>query len=231
MRILIVEDEKEIADGIRTVLEQAGYQTGIAYDGISGLDEITSGIYDVVLLDIMLPKLSGLEVLKAVRAEKMSVPVILLTARSQINDKIQGLDCGADDYLTKPFDAGELLARIRARLRKPDEPASQVLSFANIRLEQTTLKLYGERKSVKLSRKEYILLEYLMYNHGQILTRDMLITKIWGYDEETEYNHLDVYISFVRKKLKFVESQAVIMTTKGIGYSLEVETDGTGASE
>lgn len=221
MRILIIEDEIEIAEGISTILEAEGYQTDIVCDGQSGLDEMLSGIYDLVLLDIMLPKLNGLDILRNARKKGLSIPVILLTARSQTDDKITGLDCGADDYLTKPFDAGELLARIRARLRKQNYSVFNGTSFADIRLEQSSFKLYGKEKSVKLARKEYQLLEYLMLNHGQILPRDMLISKIWGNSEETEYNQLDVYISFVRKKLKFVETQVSIITTKGIGYSLE----------
>ena len=221
MRILIVEDEQEIADGICTILEQAGYETSLVYDGRTGLEEMQSGIYDLVLLDVMLPKLGGFEVLREARKDGVTVPVILLTALSQTGDKIDGLDCGADDYLTKPFDAGELLARIRARLRRPEDSVQGSLSFTDIRLEQTTFRLCGREKSIKLPRKEYQLLEYLIVNHGQILPRETIITKIWGYDEESEYNQLDVYISFVRKKLKFVESRAVIVTKKGIGYSLE----------
>ncbi len=227
MHILIVEDECEIAEGIQTILEQAGYQASIVFDGNQGLEEIQSGIYDLALLDIMLPGTDGLSVLRTVRSEGISLPVILLTARSQIMDKIEGLDCGADDYLTKPFDAGELLARIRARLRHPEQTMADMLSFADIRLEQMTLKLCGEKRSVKLARKEYLLLECLLRNQGMILPRDTLITKVWGYDEETEYNQLDVYVSLVRKKLKFVSSSVKIVTTKGIGYSLEVQSDGT----
>lgn len=221
MRILIVEDEHEIAEGICTILEQAGYETGLAFDGQTGLEEIQSGIYDLVLLDVMLPEMSGFDVLREARGAGIGIPVILLTALSQTGDKITGLDCGADDYLTKPFDAGELLARIRARLRRTEENLQKDLSFADIHLEQATFRLCGRERSIKLPRKEYQLLEYLIINHGQILPRETIITKIWGYDEETEYNQLDVYISFVRKKLKFVESRAVIVTTKGIGYSLE----------
>ena len=221
MRILIVEDEHEIAEGICTILEQAGYETGLAFDGQTGLEEILSGIYDLVLLDVMLPEMSGFDVLREARGAGIGIPVILLTALSQTGDKITGLDCGADDYLTKPFDAGELLARIRARLRRTEENLQKDLSFADIHLEQATFRLCGRERSIKLPRKEYQLLEYLIINHGQILPRETIITKIWGYDEETEYNQLDVYISFVRKKLKFVESRAVIVTTKGIGYSLE----------
>ena len=227
MHILIVEDEREIAEGIQTILEQAGYQTAVASSGSQGLEELESGIYDLALLDIMLPGTDGLTVLRTARSEGISLPVILLTARSQITDKIEGLDCGADDYLTKPFDAGELLARIRARLRHPEQTAVDTLSFADIRLEQATLRLCGPERSVKLARKEYLLLECLMRNRGMIMPRDTLITKIWGYDEETEYNQLDVYVSFVRKKLKFVSRSVKIVTTKGIGYSLEVQNDGT----
>lgn len=221
MRILIIEDEVEISEGICTILVNAGYQTGCVANGMTGLDEILSGIYDLVLLDVMLPEMNGFDVLKKARSSGIKIPVIMLTALSQTDDKITGLDCGADDYLTKPFDAGELLARIRARLRRPEDAVSDCIAFADIRLEQSTFKLYGKNKSVKLPRKEYQLLEFFILNHGQILTRETIITKIWGYNEDSEYNKLDVYVSFVRKKLKFVESRTVIVTTKGIGYSLE----------
>ena len=219
--MLIIEDEIEIADGIKAILEKEGYQTDVVYDGLSGLDELLSNIYDLALLDIMLPKISGLDVLRSARNSGIVTPVILLTARSQTEDKIMGLDSGADDYLTKPFDAGELLARIRARFRRRDNIITQSLSFADIRLEQSTMKLYGRERSVKLAKKEYQLLEYLLINHGCILTRNMLVAKIWGYDDQSEYNQLDVYISFVRKKLKFVSANISIVTEKGVGYSLQ----------
>lgn len=221
MRILIVEDEKEIADGIQSILKKEGYAADAVYDGLTGLDYLLSGAYDLVLLDIMLPKISGLDVLKNARAEGVQTPVILLTAKFQPDDKIRGLDSGADDYLTKPFDAGELLARIRARTRRSGTDPIDVLSAYDIRLKKTTFKLYGPEKSVKLAKKEYQLLEYLMVNKGRILPRDLLITRIWGLDEETDYNNLDVYVSFLRKKLKYVEAKASIVTKKGIGYSLE----------
>ncbi len=221
MRILIVEDEKEIADGINKILTSAGYQTDTVYDGLNGLDYILSNIYDLVLLDIMLPKLDGIDVLKNARKEGITTPVIMLTAKFQADDKINGLDSGADDYLTKPFDAGELLARIRTRTRKSNTEISDRTEAFDIWLEKSTFKLHGKEKSVKLAKKEYQLLEYFMMNKGRILERDSLITKIWGFDEEPEYNNLDVYISFLRKKLKYVEAKAVIATTKGVGYSLE----------
>lgn len=221
MQILIIEDEMEIAEGISTILESEGYQTTVAHDGKTGFDELMSGIYDLALVDIMLPKKNGLELLSEVRKSGVKIPVILLTALSQTSDKISGLDSGADDYLTKPFDADELLARIRARLRRQNESISNEIAFADIYLEPSTQKLHGKEKSVKLPRKEYQLLECLIINHGQIIPRETLIVKIWGYDDEAEYNQLDVYISFVRKKLRFVESRATIKTAKGIGYSLE----------
>lgn len=221
MYILIIEDEVEIAEGISTILESDGYQTAVVNDGQNGFYEIMSGKYDLALVDIMLPKKNGLELLSEARHEGLKIPVILLTALSQTSDKISGLDSGSDDYLTKPFDADELLARIRARLRRQSESITNEIAFADIHLDQATQKLYGKERSVKLPRKEYQLLEYLIINHGQIIPRETLIVKIWGYDDEAEYNQLDVYISFVRKKLRFVASRASIVTCKGVGYSLE----------
>lgn len=221
MKILIIEDEVEIAEGISTILESDGYQTYVAPDGELGFFEIMNGVYDLALVDLMLPKKSGLELLSEARHNGLKIPVILLTALSQTSDKISGLDSGADDYMTKPFDADELLARIRARLRRQNDTLTNNIMFADIHLDQTTQKLYGKEKSIKLPRKEYQLLECLIVNHGQVIPRETLIVKIWGYDDESEYNQLDVYISFVRKKLRFVESRASVVTCKGVGYSLE----------
>lgn len=221
MHILIIEDEVEIAEGIRAILESDGYQTTVVYDGQTGFYEFMSGIYDLALVDIMLPERNGLDLLSEARQNGISTPVILLTALSQTSNKVSGLDCGADDYLTKPFDADELLARIRARLRRKSDSISDNSAFADIRLDQATQKLYGKDKSVKLPPKEYQLLECLLINHEQIIPRETLIAKIWGYDDESEYNQLDVYISFVRKKLRFVESRTSIVAAKGVGFSLE----------
>lgn len=220
MRILVVEDEKEIADGIRLILSKAGYIVDTVGDGLMGSDYIFSGIYDLILLDVMLPKMSGFDIVKGVRKEGVTTPIILLTARSQIDDKIEGLNLGADDYITKPFDGGELLARIGARLRNQSEVKDgRVIGF-DIALDPATYKLEREDKSIKLSKTEYQLLEYLILNHNQILSKDMIINKIWGNEDETDYNNIEVYISFLRKKLKFVNANATIMTKKGIGYSL-----------
>lgn len=226
MRILIVEDEINIADGLQTVLRKEGYDTDAVYDGLSGLDYIMSGIYDLILLDIMLPKMNGLDVLKKAREEGAAAPILLLTAKSQIDDVIKGLDVGADDYITKPFDSGELLARIRARVRVGRTSVDNKISVGDIWIDGLTMKLGGKEKTVKLGNKEYQLIEYLMLNKGQILARDMLISKVWGPDEESDYNSLEVYISFLRKKMKFVNSSTKIVTTKGVGYSIEEDTDG-----
>lgn len=220
MRILIVEDEKEIADGICKILEKAKYQVDCVYDGISGLDYILSEIYDLVLLDVMLPKLNGFDIVKNIRSQGIYTPVIMLTAKSQVNDKITGLNMGADDYITKPFDAGELLARINARLRGNKEIKDGKIKVYDIMLDPTTYMLYKEEKSVKMSKTEYCLLEYLMMNKNIILSKEMIVNKVWGYEDDTEYNNIEVYISFLRKKLKFVNANTIIETKKGVGYLL-----------
>lgn len=222
MRILIVEDEKEIADGMEVVLKRENYLVDTVYDGLSGLEYILSGLYDLVILDIMLPKLNGLDILKNVREEGLNVPVLLVTARSQTEDKVNGLDLGADDYMTKPFEVAELLARIRARTRTSKDSKQNILVFGDLTLDKSTQKIEGKLNSVKLGSKEFQLMEYLMVNAGQILTKDMLINKIWGPDDDSEYNNIEVYISFLRKKIKFIKSNVQIVTTKGVGYSLEM---------
>ena len=151
--------------------------------------------------------------------------MIILTAKSQTEDKIRGLDCGADDYLIKPFDAGELLARIRARVRNYDGENRDVVNAYDIQIDKSTYKLWKGEKSIKLSNKEFLLLEYFMVNKGMILTRDMILSRVWGIDEDTEYNSADVYVSFLRKKLSFIRADAVIVTKKGVGYSLEGSSD------
>jgi DNA-binding response OmpR family regulator len=229
LRILVIEDEKEIADGIQAILKRDGYESDAVYDGDTGLDYIRTSVYDLILLDIMLPGMNGMDVLKAAKDEKINTPVILLTARSMVDDKIKGLDLGADDYLTKPFDSRELLARIRARLRSNDTASGimngHTLSVYDITLDQTTYKLAHGEKSVKLSNKEYQFMEYLMRNKGIILQHDSIAAKVWGFDEDTDYNNIAVYVSFLRKKLKFIGAKTAIVTKKDIGYSIE-ENDG-----
>lgn len=219
MRILVVEDEREIADGISKVLNEAKYQVDCVYDGLSGLDYVLSDIYDLVLLDLMLPKINGFDIVKNVRAQGITVPIIMLTAKSQVDDKITGLNMGADDYVTKPFDGGELLARINARLRKQKDIRDGRIVVFDIILDPTTYTLQKGGKSVKMSKTEYQLLEYLMINKNNIISKDMIINKVWGNDDETEYNNIEVYVSFIRKKLRFINANATIVTKKGIGYS------------
>lgn len=223
MRILVVEDETEIADGIKAILIQGGYEVDIVHDGNSGTDYLLSGIYDLALLDLMLPGMDGFDVLTSVRKEGISTPVIILTARSMSCDKIRGLDLGADDYLTKPFDAGELLARVRARIRSAhtDQQYSDTIKAYDLTLDPFTYKLKCDGKEIKLSNKEYLLMEYLMINKGMILTREMIFNRVWGPDGEAEYNSSDVYVSFLRKKMRFIGAGSEIVTKKGVGYSLE----------
>ncbi len=227
MRILIVEDEKEIADGIYAIITAEGYESDVIDDGEMGLELIRQKIYDLILLDVMLPGMNGFDVLRVIREEKIDVPVIILTAKSMTQDKIRGLDLGANDYLTKPFDAGELLARIKARIR---DRYSGVLEQDRLKaydliLDAAGYKLMTEDKSIKLSNKEYQFMEYLMINKGIILSRETIICKIWGLEDDADYNSTDVYVSFLRKKMKFIGAKAVIVTKKGVGYSLE---DGNG---
>lgn len=225
MRILIVEDEKEIADGICKILENANYQVDCMYDGISGLDCILSEIYDLVLLDVMLPKLSGFDIVKTMRSQGIYTPTIMLTAKSQVKDKIMGLNMGADDYVTKPFDAGELLARINARLRGNKEIKDGRIKVYDIVLDPATYMLHKEEKSVKMSKTEYCLLEYLMMNKNIILSKEMIFNKVWGYDDDAEYNNIEVYVSFLRKKLRFIKADATIETKKGVGYFLGIRKE------
>ena len=229
MRILVIEDEKQMADGIQAVLTHEGYETDVVYDGDTGLEYILSNIYDLILLDIMLPKKDGFEVLRQIRKKKMMVPVIMLTAKSMTEDKVKGLDLGADDYLTKPFASIELLARIRARIREHYglEKGDECIRAYDLRLDPAAMCLFGEKSSIKLSNKEYRFMEYLMTNKGIILTRDMIIAKVWGLDDNAYYNSIEVYVSFLRKKMKFIGANAVIVTAKGTGYSLEERNDGS----
>lgn len=222
MRILVVEDEVQLADALAEILKRNKYIADTAYDGISGLDYALSGVYDCIILDIMLPGMNGIDVLRNVRKENINTPVLLLTARSEVEDKINGLDCGADDYLTKPFVTGELLARIRALTRRKGEVSDDnKMLFNELMLLKNTSSLSFEGNEVKLSLKEFQIMELLMANPKHILTKERIIEKIWGYDSDVEYNNIEVYISFLRKKLKSIGCETQIKTARGIGYSLE----------
>ncbi len=221
MRVLIVEDEYSLADAIAAILKKEQYFADVVYDGADGLDYALSGIYDLILLDIMLPKKNGLDVLKEIRKNNISTPVMLLTARSQVDDKIKGLDSGADDYLTKPFNKGELLARVRALTRRKGEIPQNELTFGDITLNQSTYELICGTQSLKLGAKEFRIMQMLMYSPKSIISKDEFIEKIWGYESEAEYNSIEVYISFLRKKLGAIKSTLQIKASRGIGYYIE----------
>ncbi|MFA6730616.1 MAG: response regulator transcription factor [Eubacteriales bacterium] len=223
MNVLVVEDEKKLADSIREILTGEKIHSDAVYNGEDGYDFAASGIYDVVLLDIMLPKLGGFEVLKKLRLNKISTPVILLTARDDVDDKVKGLDLGGDDYLTKPFSSKELLARIRAVSRRKGEMVIDTVTFGDLELELETLTLKTTIRniSVKLGYKEFEILKLLISRRGGIVSKEEIIVKVWGYLSDAEDNNVEVYMSFLRKKLAFIRSGVLIVSTRKIGYSLE----------
>lgn len=221
MRILVVEDEIGLAEALGAILRKEGYQADIANDGEEGLKMALCISYDCILLDIMLPKMNGLDVLTYLRVKEIETPVLLLTAKSEVEDKIGGLDCGADDYLTKPFETGELLARIRALTRRKGNAADANPRYGDIILDMKKGELLCGTDSVILGRKEIQMLELLISNSGKLVTKEMFVKTVWGYDDESEYNNVEVYISFLRKKLATLHSGVTIKTRRGIGYCLE----------
>lgn len=222
MRILLVEDEEYMAQAVAQVLEKNNYAVDLAHDGECGLDCGLSGIYDIIILDVMLPKRSGFEILKILRQQKIFVPVLMLTTRSETEDKVNGLDLGADDYLTKPFEMQELLARLRALARRRQEISlPSDCSFGDILLNPHTLSLYCGSQSFKLTLKESQLLEMLMDARGGVISKNRIIEKVWGFDSDAEDRHVEVYISFLRKKLKALDANTTIETVRGMGYALK----------
>lgn len=222
MEILIIEDEKRMAQALCQLLRLEKYEVTHCDNGLDGLMEIESGIYDAVVLDVMLPQKNGFDIAREARKKGIKTPIIMLTAKSELDDKVTGLDCGADDYLTKPFMTKELLARIRALLRRNGNTADGTLSYGDIMLDKNTtaLSCTENGQSVRLSEKEYRLLEYFLVNSGQILTREQLALKIWGYESEAEYNNVEVYLSFTRRKLAFIGAKTEIKAVRGMGYEL-----------
>ena len=221
MNILLVEDEKPLALALSEILRQNKYQVETVFDGLSGYEYAICGSFDLVILDIMLPKMNGIEVLKKIREKKLSIPVLMLTAKDEIEDKVSGLDCGADDYMTKPFSTSELLARIRALSRRKGELLDEEIVYNDIVLKLKRNELVCEENVVKLSLKEFKIIEFFMKNPEQIITKERLIEKIWGDDSDAEYNNVEVYISFLRKKLQFINAKTEIRTSRGVGYLLE----------
>jgi len=223
MKILLVEDEEQLAEALSQILRKNKYEVDITYNGEDGLDFALTGIYDVIILDIMLPKLDGIEVLKTIRKENISTPVIFLTAKGEISDKVKGLNSGADDYLVKPFSTEELLARIKALTRRKGEIINDdVLSYKDLSLNLSTYELKGSKNKVKLTLKELEILKYFLLRPEKVVSKEDLIVKIWGYESDAENNNIEVYISFLRKKFEFIKTQAKISTIRGVGYKLEV---------
>jgi len=225
MRLLLVEDEKRMAQALCEILRQEKYEVDHYANGLDGLAAIESNIYDIIILDVMLPGMNGFEVAKRVRQNGIRTPILMLTAKAELDDKVTGLDSGADDYLTKPFMTKELLARLRALGRRNINTADGTLHYGDICLDTntSTLSCITNGQDVRLSEKEYRILEYLIANQGQILTREQLAVKIWGFESEAEYNNVEVYMSFTRKKLNFVGAKAEIKAVRGIGYELRCD--------
>lgn len=223
MRIMIAEDEEKLADALVQIFAKNKMTADAFGNGIDALDNALTGIYDVIVLDIMMPGMNGIEVLRKIRAEGMDTPVLMFTAKDEISDKVKGLDSGADDYLTKPFATEELLARVRALGRRSSAAIvnSDVITCGDLSLNTAAYELSCGKNSLKLGLKEFSIMELLMKNSGRVLSKETLITKIWGYDSDAEYNNVEVYISFLRKKLDFVKSNAAIKTVRGVGYTLE----------
>lgn len=222
MRILLAEDEKEMSNAIVAVLKHEHYSVDAVYDGQDALDYLETGLYDGAILDIMMPKMDGVSVLKEIRKKGMDVPVILLTAKSEIDDKVEGLDAGADDYLTKPFAMKELLARLRSITRRQGEVTDNVIEFSNLKLDRSTFMISTETDSLRLANKEFQMLEMLLSNPGQIISTEQFMDKIWGYDSETELNVVWVYVSYLRKKLSKIGAKVNIKAARGVGYLVEM---------
>ena len=220
MRILIVEDEVRLAETLKQLLEDQRYQADAVFDGADGVDYGLAGQYDLIILDVMLPKIDGFQVAQQLRAAHVSTPILMLTARDEVSDKISGLDCGADDYMTKPFDTGELMARVRALTRRQGEVLGDVLTVGDLNLDCTSRLLSAGTRSVRLGFKEFEVLRLLMVNSGNVVTKETLISKIWGLDSEAEDNNVEVYISFLRKKLVYLNSAVTISTVRKVGYFL-----------
>ncbi len=225
MRVLVIEDETRLAATLQDLLELNGYTADACHDGEAGLDNALTDIYDVILLDVMLPKMDGFTVLRRLREAGKATPVLMLTARSEVSDKVEGLDRGADYYLTKPFDPKELLACVRALTRRqPELRNTDVLEFGGVRLDKSSFTLSCGERSVRLSRKEFDICELLMLNRNLVLTKETLLLKIWGYESDAEDNNVEVYISVLRKKLAHIRAKVRIRTIRMVGYCLEKAT-------
>ena len=226
MKVLIIEDQYSLADAISETLKKENFLVKLVTDGEDGEDEALTNVYDLILLDVMLPHKDGFEILKELRREKIETPVIMLTAKSEIYDKLNGLENGADDYITKPFHMKELVARIKVILKRNTKVEDiNVLEFGNLKFHTKTGEMSCEENKITINGKELELLETFLINKNQVMNREILANKIWGYDSEAEYNNVEVYISFLRKKLRLLKSNIKIKAIRGIGYKMEVEDD------
>ena len=228
VRILVVEDEYKIADIISSRLKEEKYTVDTSLDGEEGLYNALTGIYDLILLDVMLPKVDGFEILKKIKEEQISSKVIMLTAKGMLEDKLHGFNIGVDDYITKPFHIEELVARVNVQLRKQDIVNNKdILEYGDLKLNIRTTKLTckSTNETIDIICKEFLILEYLMKNSGQVISKATLYDKVWGLDSEIESNNLEAYISFIRKKLKAISSKTTIKAIRGLGYKLEVSNE------
>lgn len=228
VRILVVEDEYKIADIISSRLKEEKYTVDTSLDGEEGLYNALTDIYDLILLDVMLPKVDGFEILKKIKEEQISSKVIMLTAKGMLEDKLHGFDIGVDDYITKPFHIEELVARVNVQLRKQDIVNNKdILEYGDLKLNIRTTKLTckSTNETIDIICKEFLILEYLMKNSGQVISKATLYDKVWGLDSEIESNNLEAYISFIRKKLKAISSKTTIKAIRGLGYKLEVSNE------
>lgn len=221
MKILVIEDEKLLADSLKTLLERKGFDVECVYDGEAGAEYAETGVYDLLILDIMMPKMNGYQVARSVRAKRCGTPILMLTARSGLEDRIEGLNAGADYYLTKPFDSRELLACVGALLRRQGSQVDE-LTLGNTALDLGTCNLMCGSRSVRLSAKEFDVMRYLFQARGSIVSKESILSRVWGFDSDAVENNVEVYIGFLRKKLKSIGSNVTIQSIRRLGYQLEV---------
>ena len=220
MKILLVEDERDLSQAIQRVLGFQKYDVDTAFDGLTGLEMATSNNYDLVVLDIMLPKLNGFDFVKKIRNDKNNVPILVLTARNEIDDKVLALDLGADDYLTKPFQVKELIARIRALIRRKDSASSKSSNFGNTILDYNNFSLIGPKKEVRLTSKEFKIIDLLLNEQNKFISTEIIMERVWDYDSPAEINVVWVFLSAIRKKLSEIGSNYTIIAERGIGYKI-----------
>ena len=221
MKILVIEDEKLLADSLKTLLERKGFDVECVYDGEAGAEYAETGVYDLLILDVMMPKMNGYQVARSVRAKRCGTPILMLTARSGLEDRIEGLNAGADYYLTKPFDSRELLACVGALLRRQGNQVDE-LTLGNTVLALSTCTLMCGGRSVRLSAKEFDVMRYLFQARGSIVSKESILSRVWGFDSDAVENNVEVYIGFLRKKLKAIGSNVTIQSIRRLGYQLEV---------